>query len=506
MKIRKITTTSYISSSPVYVETDQGTILIWGGDFLHAVTTDGKPLPGWPKRGERFFASSPSAADVDDDGRPEIFCGNDDDRLYGWRMDGEPLPGFPITTGGDVFSAPALADIDGDGRLEIVFGSDDGNVYVIDTEGKPLPGWPRRTGHFVSASPLVADIDGDGRLEIVTGSWDRKVYAWNNCGEPLPGWPVELPHIVWSSAVCADIDGDGSQEIIVAADRLRVLRIDGGLLPGFPVRTRSWMVSSPCVVDADGDGLLETGIGSDRFYVFKPDGSPAPGFPVDLDGYIWASPIAADIDGDGFPEWIVGSWSGSLFVIGRDGEIRDRFRLETEGPIFSAAAAVRDKDRILLACGSWDRSMHIVELDLPSTGQGGMPYPAFRGGPRRTGLSGIFRSTGRTVGRSVSEVHSAGLPRFGRVRLSPDPPIPGEVISVDLSVENPESVERAMLVYRIGGSIHPSPLVLHRETLHGMIHPLKKGVTCNWHLEIDTVHGASHRFPEHGENEVTVGR
>ncbi len=505
MKTRSIPTTSSISSSPVFAETGTGPVLLWGGDFLRAVSLDGRILPGWPQKGDRFFASSPSAGDVDGDGSLEIFCGNDDDRLYGWKLDGRPLPGFPIRTGGDVFSAPALADIDGDGRPEIVFGSDDGKVYVVDHEARPLPGWPRQTGHFVSASPLVADIDGDGRPEIVTGSWDRKIHAWNAWGEALPGWPVEIPHIVWSSAVCADIDGDGRLEIVTAADRLRVMRADGSHLPGFPVRTRSWMVSSPCVVDADGDGQLEIGIGSDRFYVFKADGSPAPGFPLDLGGYIWASPIAVDIDGDGFPEWIVGSWSGKLFVIGRDGSIREDLCFSTRGPIFSSAAAVQDGSRILLTCGSWDRSMHVLEVELPDDRPVSVPFPAFRGGPRRTGQAAVFRSTARPrAAGEVPEAAPAGPPRFGAVTVTPDPPAAGEVINVDLPVSEPEAVERAMLVYRTGESVHPSPMVLHRGALRAMIHPLRPGTSLSWLLEIETAGGESFRFPAEGENELSV--
>lgn len=61
------------------------------------VTPDCRELPGWPRKGLRFFASSPSLGDVNGDGSPEIFCGNDDHALYGWHLDGSPLDNQLVT-------------------------------------------------------------------------------------------------------------------------------------------------------------------------------------------------------------------------------------------------------------------------------------------------------------------------------------------------------------------------------------------------------------------------
>jgi len=501
VKIRKIKTSAYISSSPVFARTPSGLVLAWGGDFLHVTTLDGRALPGWPKRGGRFFASSPSIGDADGDGLPEIFCGNDDDSLYGYRLDGTLLPGFPVRTGGDVFSAPALYDLTGDGRLEIIFGSDDGKVYVINHEGRIVDGWPRSTGHFVSASPCIGDMNGDGLPEIVIGSWDGKLYAWNTSGELLPGWPVQLGHILWSSPVLADVDGDGLPEVVVAADQLYVIRTDGSFLGGFPQRTRSWMVSTPCAADVDGDGRLEIGVGSDRFYVFRSDGSQAPGSPVDLDGYIWASPIALDIDACGFPEWLVGSWSGTIYVVGHDGKIKSPFNIHTSGPVFSSCAAARTKGRLFVSCGSWDTSMYLAELASGQDVQ--MPCPMFRGNPERTGQAGIPKSKAGEPGRTVEAIPHGKL-QLGRVRLTPDPPKPHEIIYIDLQVEDPDAVRQAMLFYTIDDTVHPSPMVLHRGTLRGMIHPLRPGTKCGWHLEIGSWESSTVRLPEQGEYQIEL--
>jgi hypothetical protein len=501
MNVHRVHTGAYISSSPVVARTPSGVIVGWGGEALHLVRPDGSELEGWPRRGQRYFASSPSLGDVDGDGLPELFCGNDDDRLYGWRLDGSRLPGFPIQTGGDVYSSPALADLNGDGKLEIIFGSDDGSLRAVNGTGEPLPGWPQSTGHFVSASPTVADVDGDGNLEILVGSWDRRLYAWRDDGTCLRGWPVKLGGLIWSSATVADLDGDGQGEVVVASDQLYCLRADGSPQPGFPVATRSWMVSSPCVADADLDGHLEIGVGADRFYVFRSNGELMRGFPVDLGGYVWASPICVDIDGCGYPEWIVGSWDGALYVVRHDGTIMSGLETRTGAPIYSSAAFLQDGRHTYLAVGSWDTSLYILAGAADQTLWA--PKPMFHGDQSRTGQVEILR--GRPAQpTSVRRSPPGGEPGVGDLRTDPDPPLPQRVTYVNLEIRNPEVVRAGLLVYRISDQRHPSPFVLHRDLLRAMIHPLRAGTACSWHVELTTWDGREVRIPAEGELAFSV--
>jgi outer membrane protein assembly factor BamB len=424
-----------------------------------------------------------------------------DDSLYGWRLDGSLLPGFPVQTAGDVYSSPALADIDNDGMKEIIFGSDDGNVYAIDTNGRPLPGWPQRTGHFVSASPTVADIDGDGVLEILLGSWDQNLYAWRSDGRPLRGWPVRLGHIIWSSATVADIDGDGRSEAVIGSDKLYVFRSDGVVQPGFPVITRSWIVSSPCVVDIDLDGHLEIGVGADRFYVFRANGMPVEGFPIDLGGYVWASPIAADIDGCGRAEWIVASWEGSVQVIRHDGTIMPEYAIHTKGPIYSSPAFFQDEGVFYLAVGSWDRSLYVLTGDARNRLLA--PKPMFHGDHLRTGQTMTLRGKPLQARRPL-QPEPEGEVEVGDISMLPGPPVSGELTYVDLAVDNPSLLRKAMILYDIDGERHPSPLVLHQGRLRGMIHPLRSGTDCSWHIELATWAGHVIRIPGEGEFQFRV--
>jgi hypothetical protein len=501
MRLQRFQTASYISSSPLIAKTERGVVIAWGGDALHVVSPSGSPLPGWPRQGERFFASSPSLSDVDGDGISELFCGNDDDRLYGWRLDGSSLPGFPIQTGGDVYSSPALADLDSTGIRQILFGSDDGTLYVVNPDGSSFPGWPQLTGHFVAASPAVADLDGDGSLEIVAGSWDQYLYAWKSNGCLMEGWPVRLGHLIWSSATVADIDGDGKGELVVGSDKLHVFRFDGTAQPGFPVPTGSWIVSSPCVADVDLDGRLEIGIGADRFYVFRTDGSLANGFPVDVGGYVWASPIAVDIDGCGHPEWIVASWGGSVHVIRYDGSIIPEYTIQTNGPLYSSPAFFQDDSAFYLAVGSWDRWLYLL------TGYAdkklAAPKPMFHGNHLRTGQTAILS------GEPFPSYRTPPPDPMGEVTVKaastlPRQPLPEKITYIDIEVDDPSLLRKAMISYDIAGKQHPSPLVLHRGLLRGMIHPLRPGTSCSWHIELSPWAGSDVRFPHQGEFRFSV--
>ncbi len=492
MKIRKIKTGAYISSSPVWFEHEGRLLLAWGGDGLHVTTPEGEYLPGFPCRGKRFFASSPAVGDVNGDGIPEIFCGNDDDALYGFRMDGSSLNGFPFQTGGDVYSTPALFDLYGDGKRKIIFGSDDGAVYVLDEKARVCPGWPQKTGHFVSASPTMADVDGDGKNEVIIGSWDQGIRIWKSNGKMLPGWPAEVAHIIWACAAAADLDGDGFNEIIIASDQLYAFRSDGSRVPGYPVPLKSWTVSTPCISDSGEEGRLQIGVGADKFYVFEADGSIAPGFPVDLEGYIWASPIAADIDDCGKTEWIVGSWRGDVFVIKHDGQILHEYTIHTQGPIYSSPAIVQRRNMAFLACGSWDKFMYVAEM--PVNKKIKIVKPMFQGDQYRNGHIQILK--GKTFeARQAGDKQAFPTPQIDSWKMTPDPPLPEKIIYIDCSIKHPESLQKAMLIYEVDGMTHPSPLTLHRNKLRGMIHPLRKNKQCRWRIELEAKNGTKQRIP-----------
>ncbi len=114
--------------------------------------------------------SSPSLADLDNDGAPELFFGCNDGKLYVIDHNGNNYSGFPVSTGNDVKGSPVLADVNGDGSTEIAFVSTDGNLYLVGSDGTHYTGFPITIGGLLLSTPTFDDVDGDGDLELLVGT------------------------------------------------------------------------------------------------------------------------------------------------------------------------------------------------------------------------------------------------------------------------------------------------------------------------------------------------
>jgi hypothetical protein len=165
-------------------------------------------------------------ADFDDDGNLEIACV----LLWGWpssgliyllRGNGTVMPGWPQTVERGIMTTPTAADIDDDGYLEVIIVCDIyGPMYVFNYDGSVVPGFP--VGDTAGDNVIVADIDDDGHLEMMhdlNNSWtdyDPGIVAYNHDGSPVDGFPICTqgstcgnPPTVW------DVDRDGDLEFVV---------------------------------------------------------------------------------------------------------------------------------------------------------------------------------------------------------------------------------------------------------------------------------------------------
>ena len=257
------------------------------GDSKHPGRPDGTPDP---------FVSSPALGDIDGDGDKEIVIGGMDRRIHAWHHDGSRVGGWPIgrekKMWRDVISTPSLADIDNDGVLEVIIGTNDYTepacpnpylFYVLEGDGSFLPGFPVETTQNIASSPAVGDIDNDGWLDIVvgTGSYNEdcgqaadgfKVYAWDHLGQPMPGWPQPTAGNMETSPALGDLDGDGRLEVVIgcndvhniACNTLYAFHADGRNVKGFPMvpapNPNGSMLpqrQSAILADIDGDGAIE---------------------------------------------------------------------------------------------------------------------------------------------------------------------------------------------------------------------------------------------------------
>ena len=143
-------------SSPLVFDLDgDGKVEIAvAADLLHVVDTEGRAKTGWPRWAGGFTVSSPVAGALGDS-RALVIGG---DGLRAFDPHGRLRAGFPFHTGGHVWGRPCIADLDGDGRSEVYAGSWDGRFYGVSAAGSILPGFPIPTAGpvFGGAAAMVS--------------------------------------------------------------------------------------------------------------------------------------------------------------------------------------------------------------------------------------------------------------------------------------------------------------------------------------------------------------
>jgi outer membrane protein assembly factor BamB len=263
------------------------------------------------------ISSSPSVADVDLDGYPEVLIGGEDARLYCLNASSGKVK-WRFQTQGPIQSSPAIGDINYDGNLEIVVGSNDGRIYAIAGKtGTQL--WKYATRAAVFASPAIADINGDNKSEIVAAGLDTMVYALNGDGTRF--WTASTTVIgdrenegIYASPTIGDIFGDGKMKVLIVCDAAIYIYngANGSLNWSEPYFYGQKIISTPAMGDMNGDGKLEFAILEDNsvwVVGIKQGtfGTQAPG-----GGNLVSSPAICDGDGDGFYEIYFGTTYGYI--------------------------------------------------------------------------------------------------------------------------------------------------------------------------------------------------
>ncbi len=401
----------------------QNGLLAEGRRAVHIVRDPGL-VPGFPVHLGASAEASPKFADLNGDGKQELIVADSGGYVHAFTSTGGELPGWPVhasvlphldpmgqlgashasapafasgrqtaTRYTSVVSTPAIDDVDGDGKPDVVAADWHGSVYAWKADGAVLPGFPVLTdrdaeGHATDShhrfedgifcAVALADLDNDGKLDIVAASMNGKIYAWSGTGQLVRGFPVlaqdpvlsddpmsQTPRQrarIMSSPSIGDLNKDGIPDIVFGTNEnynssSRMYAVDGRgstapggpFLPGFPVPVVSTNVlpvvgeglsNAPALADVDKDGSLDIvvgGVGSIPT-IFSSSGKPIGPALVnrrakygeksvsknEITLVLIANPSIADLDGDGTLDILQGTAGGdAVLAFATGGKRRD---------------------------------------------------------------------------------------------------------------------------------------------------------------------------------------
>ncbi len=222
---------------------------------------------------DTFLYSQPITADVDGDGKLEIFIGAG--LLFGggalFCVDEDGNVKWSYRTSRRVYSTPVVTDLLWDDKKEIVFGSLNGEVYCLGANGKLIWRFLARAG--VESTFTAYDLDKDGRKEVLFGDNKGKLYCLRSGGRLW--WSFDIDDedmaILYSPAI-SDLDGNGAPDIILGAGNcIYDLEVNNGkpkLKWKYRTRNSTFGVTAPVVEDFNGDGKREIVIGSNDTYLY----------------------------------------------------------------------------------------------------------------------------------------------------------------------------------------------------------------------------------------------
>lgn len=242
-------------------------------------------------------------ADIDGDGHDEAVAGTESDGIAAFEADGGPLWTYRGSTGAPALFTPCplgAADVDEDGKTE-VFVVDRRGPVCLNGNGKPR--WAFVTADEYLSAPVIADLDGDGSAELLCAARNDNFVCCLTATTGVLMWksPMIGPVDVYpgSSLAVGDLDGDGMQEIVIADGQgyVHCLRHTGERLWLFPTNRRAGAAAT--LGDVDGDGAVDVLVACEDHSVYCLDSSGMLTWRYVAELRLMAPPTLADIDRDG---------------------------------------------------------------------------------------------------------------------------------------------------------------------------------------------------------------
>jgi len=293
--------------------------VVLNGETGAVLWTSGECMRSW---------YSPSIADLDKDGIPEVVvaCYHQSTGVIGvdvYSNTGQlikRLNSYNTNYGLPYTDAARFFDVDGDGVSEIIVGN---HIFNYVTSG-----WTHSSG---CATHMLADMDGDGVPEIIsdTGICDIN----GNLKYSRPSVSTDF-----QSMAVGDVFGLGSPQIIQSFYAITIDDNKGRRLARYPMAGETGV---PTIADYDGDGQADIGMRINNgsvYAVFRADGSMIWSVPIDASGNYGTLMPAFDFDGDGSFDAVVQTRTKLYVFDGPTGAIR--LQLGTDGGLGSGVIVV----------------------------------------------------------------------------------------------------------------------------------------------------------------------
>jgi len=237
------------------------------------------------------YSSTPTFADMDNDGDLDILSGEDNGDFYYFENIGTAsAPAFaaPITNPFGLTdignnSSPTLVDMDNDGDLDLISGERDGDFYYFENTGSasapafaaPIANPFGLTEVGYNSTPTLVDMDNDGDLDLLSGDYYGDFYYFENTGSvSAPAFAAPITNAFgltglgyYSTPAFADTDNDGDFDLLSGDRYGNFYYFENTGTASAPVfaapitnpfeLTNSGYNSTPAFADIDNDGDLD---------------------------------------------------------------------------------------------------------------------------------------------------------------------------------------------------------------------------------------------------------
>ncbi len=328
---------------------------------LEGGVNGGTPIWTYDAGEDIMMHSSPSIAQMNGTGPPDVIIGTGDGRLL--VLDG--FNGFELwsyPTGSGIAGTAGVADVNGDTVPDICFGSYANKVYMLDGATHDLMWEYGFVSGFnnIDCSPAMVCVDEDELPDVVIGGWDVAgqgkgiVVALTGDGDEGQGEEIWINQALYGNVrrtpAPVDLDNDGTTDYFIVTcywgENFTIYALNApngailfhsitGALEGNEDKVVN--CSDPIVGDFTGDGHLNALFGMGSLDSLAVDGYVdlynIDGF--DLPGEDWVCkhlysaqvskvsegrefngcPAVGDVDGDGELELVVANMRGYTYIL-----------------------------------------------------------------------------------------------------------------------------------------------------------------------------------------------